>query len=143
VKKSRIINLLLFYDYHQLEVLLVPYISILVKLLCHFAILDTSMTVHRKCVFVLISMGISDKRAVVHCLNNYCDYSSCPVGSEFCNVSSFECSSHRSGIACGSCAENYTLPFDSNKCIPIDTCQALWLCYQLGLYSNSIHSYYF
>ena len=66
---------------------------------------------------------VNGKRAVTHCPNNYCDYRVCPVGSEFCNVSNFECSSHRRGIACGTCIENYTLPFDSDKCIPIDRCE--------------------
>ncbi|XP_065915674.1 uncharacterized protein [Dysidea avara] len=120
----------------------VPDISILVKLLlspCHIGYKYDS--IEKMCICsdfsgivlcsnpVKIKRGywygtINGQRAVVHCPNNYCDYSSCPVGSEFCNVSSFECSSHRSGIACGTCAESYTLPFDSDNCIPIDKCQA-------------------
>ena len=66
---------------------------------------------------------VMNKRAVAYCPNNYCDYSSCPVASEFCNISGFRCSQHRSGTGCGDCVENFTLPFDSDKCVPIDKCQ--------------------
>jgi len=66
---------------------------------------------------------VNGERVVARCPNQYCDYSSCPVSSEFCNVSSFKCSSYRSGIACGQCIDNYSLSFDSDKCIPSDKCE--------------------
>jgi len=33
-----------------------------------------------------------------------------------------QCSSHRSGTACGSCEESYTLSFDSVDCVNVDKC---------------------
>jgi len=33
-----------------------------------------------------------------------------------------QCSSHRSGTACGSCEEGYTLSFDSVECVSADKC---------------------
>jgi len=33
-----------------------------------------------------------------------------------------QCSSHRSGTACGSCEEGYTLSFDSVECISVEKC---------------------
>ena len=33
-----------------------------------------------------------------------------------------QCSSHRSGTACGSCKEGYTLSFDSMECVSIGKC---------------------
>ena len=66
---------------------------------------------------------VNGERAVTLCPNNYCDFSSCPINSKFCNVSSFRCSSDRSGIGCGDCDENFSLPFDSDKCAFTNKCQ--------------------
>jgi len=68
--------------------------------------------------------GIVDGKATVTvCPNHYCNFTCCETNNEFYQLSPVranQCSSHRSGTACGSCEEGYTLPFDSAKCVNIN-----------------------
>jgi len=59
------------------------------------------------------------------CPNNYCKFTSFEATNGFYHLSpkrSNQCNSHRSGIACGSCEEGYTLSFDSVECVSINKC---------------------
>ena len=63
------------------------------------------------------------------CPISYCDYVSCDISQDYCAlkpIQDYQCHSHRTGIACGSCEKNYTLPFDLKDCIPITSCH-IWL----------------
>ena len=70
--------------------------------------------------------GIVDgKRTVAVCPSNYCNFTCCETTNGFYQLSPVrfnQCSSHRSGTACGSCEEGYTLSFDSAKCVSVDKC---------------------
>ncbi|XP_065895382.1 uncharacterized protein [Dysidea avara] len=68
---------------------------------------------------------VNDKSTVTVCPNNYCDFTCCEATNGFYELSPVrmnQCSSHRSGTACGSCEEGYTLSFDSVECVSIDKC---------------------
>ena len=75
---------------------------------------------------------LNSKKAVGICPKDYCSYNSCPINSEFCNLtnigSSYICASHRHGPACGKCEEHYALPFDSNDCIHSKNCHFWQSC---------------
>ena len=63
------------------------------------------------------------------CPNRYCDYPSCDISEDYCDLSSvqdYQCRSHRTGAACGNCEDNYTLAFDLEDCIPTSKCH-IWL----------------
>ena len=70
--------------------------------------------------------GVVDgKRTLAVCPNNYCNFSCCETTNGFHQLSPVrtnQCSSHRSGTACGSCEEGYTLSFDSAKCVSVNKC---------------------
>ncbi|XP_065896048.1 probable outer membrane protein pmp20 [Dysidea avara] len=70
--------------------------------------------------------GVVDGKATVTiCPNNYCNFTCCKTTNEFYQLSperTNQCLSHRSGSACGSCEEGYTLSFDSVECVSIDKC---------------------
>ncbi|XP_065896052.1 probable outer membrane protein pmp20 [Dysidea avara] len=70
--------------------------------------------------------GIVDgKTTVAVCPNNYCNFTCCETTNGFYQLSPVrfnQCISHRSGTACGSCEEGYTLSFDSAKCVSVDKC---------------------
>ncbi|XP_065914553.1 putative leucine-rich repeat-containing protein DDB_G0281931 [Dysidea avara] len=70
--------------------------------------------------------GVVDgKSTVTVCPNNYCNFTCCETTNGFYQLSPVrmnQCSSHRSGTACGSCEEGYTLSFDSVECVSIEKC---------------------
>ena len=62
---------------------------------------------------------------VTFCPINYCNFTCCKTTNgdyELSPVRINQCKSHRSGIACGSCNEGYTLSFDSPECIDVNKC---------------------
>ena len=68
---------------------------------------------------------VNDKSTVTVCPNNYCNFTCCEATNGFYKLSPMrinQCSSHRSGTACGSCEEGYTLSFDSVECVSVDKC---------------------
>ena len=71
-------------------------------------------------------LGVVDgKTTVAICPNNYCNFTCCKTTSEFYQLSPErinQCLSHRSGTACGSCEEGYTLSFDSVECVRVSKC---------------------
>ena len=70
------------------------------------------------------SPGIG-KATVSVCPKNYCSFDCCEATDVYYQLSPErhnQCSSHRSGTACGSCEEDYTLSFDSVECVSIDKC---------------------
>ena len=59
------------------------------------------------------------------CPDNYCNFSCCETANGYYQLSPArmnQCSSHRSGTACGSCEEGYTLSFDSVQCVNVNKC---------------------
>ena len=70
--------------------------------------------------------GVVDGRTTVAiCPNSYCNFSCCKTTNEFYQLSPVrinQCLSHRSGTACGSCDEGYTLSFDSVDCVSVKKC---------------------
>ena len=68
---------------------------------------------------------INDKPTVTVCPINYCNFDNCEATTGTCDLHPLrdnQCRAHRSGAACGSCEEGYTLSFDSIECIDIDSC---------------------
>jgi len=68
---------------------------------------------------------VGGKATVTICPNNYCNFTCCETVNGFFKLSpvrSNQCNSQRSGIACGSCKEGYTLSFDSIECVSVDKC---------------------
>ena len=62
---------------------------------------------------------------VTFCPINYCNFTCCKTTNGYYELSPErfnQCRSHRSGIACGSCEEGYTLSFDSAECIDVNRC---------------------
>ena len=70
--------------------------------------------------------GVVDGRTTVTiCPNSYCNFSCCKTTNEFYQLSPIrinQCLSNRSGTACGSCEEGYTLSFDSVDCVSVKKC---------------------
>ena len=70
--------------------------------------------------------GVADgKTTVTICPNNYCNFTCCKTINEFYQLSPErinQCLVHRSGTACGSCEEGYTLSFDSVECVGVNKC---------------------
>ena len=62
------------------------------------------------------------------CPNDYCNFAkreeTSPGYFELPNESDEQCSSHRTGVACGECISGYTLAYDSPICINNDKCSA-------------------
>ena len=68
---------------------------------------------------------INDQPTVTLCPLNYCNFDSCEAITGTCDLYPFrdnQCRAHRSGAACGSCEEGYTLSFDSIHCISKERC---------------------
>ena len=68
---------------------------------------------------------VEGRATVASCPIGYCSFTNCYTASEFCDLSperTNQCRSHRSGTACGSCENGYTLPFYSTECINEDNC---------------------
>ena len=62
---------------------------------------------------------------VTFCPINYCNFTCCKITNGYYQLSPVrvnQCKSHRSGAACGSCEEGYTLSFDSPDCINVNKC---------------------
>ena len=70
---------------------------------------------------------VAEKPTVAVCPINYCDFTCCETSNGYYHLSPVrikQCRSHRSGTACGSCEEGYTLSFDSTECVDVDSCTA-------------------
>ena len=64
---------------------------------------------------------------VTFCPINYCNFTCCEDSNGYYHllpVRDNQCRSHRSGTACGSCTDGYTLSFDSPECVNVDSCTA-------------------
>ena len=69
--------------------------------------------------------SVTGKPTVTFCPINYCDFTCCESSNGYYHLSPVrnnQCRSHRSGTACGSCEEGYTLSFDSPECIHVNEC---------------------
>ena len=70
---------------------------------------------------------VTEKPTVTVCPVNYCDFTCCEASNGYYHLSPVrenQCRSHRSGTACGSCIDNYTLSFDSTECVKVNSCTA-------------------
>ena len=73
------------------------------------------------------SGSITEKPTVTLCLINYCNFTCCETSNGYYHISPVrdnQCRSHRSGAACGSCTDGYTLSYDSAECVNIESCTA-------------------
>ena len=73
--------------------------------------------------------NVSGKPTITFCPINYCNFTCCETTNGYYHLSPArdnQCRSHRSGTACGSCDENYTLSFDSVECIHVNKCSIGW-----------------
>ena len=71
--------------------------------------------------------SVTGKPTVTICPVNYCNFTCCETSNGYYHLSPIrdnQCTLYRSGTACGSCADGYTLTFDSTECVNIDTCTA-------------------
>ena len=71
--------------------------------------------------------SVTGKPTVTFCPINYCDFTCCEASNGYYHLSPVrdnQCRSHRSGTACGSCTDGYTLSFDSPECVNVDSCTA-------------------
>ena len=71
--------------------------------------------------------SIKQKPTVTFCPINYCNFTCCETSNGYYHLSSLQdnqCRSHRTGPACGSCTDGYTLSFDSTECVDVDNCTA-------------------
>ena len=71
--------------------------------------------------------SVTGRPTVTFCPINYCNFTCCETSTGYYHLSPVrdnQCRSHRSDTACGSCADGYTLPYDSIECVNIDSCTA-------------------
>ena len=71
--------------------------------------------------------NVTGKPTVTFCPINYCNFTCCETSNGYYHLSPVrdnQCRSHRSGIACGSCSDGYTLSFDSTECVDVESCTA-------------------
>ena len=71
--------------------------------------------------------NVTGKPTVTFCPITYCNFTCCETSNGYYHLSPVrdnQCRSHRSGTACGSCTDGYTLSFDSPECINVDSCAA-------------------
>ena len=71
--------------------------------------------------------SIKEKPTVTFCPINYCNFTCCETSNGYYHLSPLrdnQCRSHRTGPACGSCKDGYTLSFDSTECVDVDYCTA-------------------
>ena len=71
--------------------------------------------------------SVTGKPTVTFCPINYCNFTCCETSNGYYHLSPVrndQCSSHRSGTACGSCKDGYTLSFDSTVCLKAESCTA-------------------
>ena len=69
--------------------------------------------------------SVTGKPTVTFCPINYCNFTCCETSNGYYHLSPArdnQCRSHRSGTACGSCTDGYTLSFDSTKCVNVENC---------------------
>ena len=62
---------------------------------------------------------------VTVCPNNYCNFTCCETANGYYKLSTMrtdQCNLQRSGTACGSCEDGYTLSFDSVECVSVRQC---------------------
>ena len=81
----------------------------------------TSSTIKRGYWFGIVT----GKQTVTFCSINYCNFTCCETSNGYYQLTPVrdnQCRLHRSGIACGSCEEGYTLSFDSAECIHVGNC---------------------
>ena len=72
---------------------------------------------------------VEDKVTATTCPINFCDFTCCETSNGYHSLSpdrEDQCTSHRSGIACGSCEEGYTLSYGAD-CVSVDKCTAGWI----------------
>ena len=80
--------------------------------------------------------SVTEKPTVTFCPINYCNFTCCEASNGYYHLSSVrdnQCRSHRSGAACGSCDEGYTLSFDSVECVHLNECSIGWTILVLAL----------
>ena len=68
---------------------------------------------------------VKGQSTVAVCPVNYCDFTCCETTNRFYHLSPLrnsQCRSHRSGTACGSCEDGWTLSFDSAECVKKELC---------------------
>ena len=71
--------------------------------------------------------SVTGKPTITFCPINYCNFTCCETTNGYYHLSPIrddQCRSHRSGAACGSCTEGYTLSFDSAECVNFESCTA-------------------
>ena len=71
--------------------------------------------------------SVTGKPTVTFCPISYCNFTCCETTNGYYHLSPVrvnQCRSHRSGAACGSCTDGYTLSFDSAECVNIKSCTA-------------------
>ena len=71
--------------------------------------------------------SVTGKPTVTFCPINYCNFTCCETSNRYYHLSPVrndQCRSHRSGTACGSCTDGYTLSFDSTDCMSVESCTA-------------------
>ena len=71
---------------------------------------------------------VEGKVTATTCPINFCDFTCCETSNGYHSLSpdrEDQCTSHRSGIACGSCEEGYTLSYGAD-CVSADKCTAGW-----------------
>ena len=71
--------------------------------------------------------SVNGEPTVSVCPINYCNFACCETSNGYYQLSPVrddQCRSHRTGTACGSCTDGYTLSFDSTECINTDNCTA-------------------
>ena len=71
--------------------------------------------------------SIKERPTVTFCPINYCNFTCCETSNGYYHLSPLrdnQCRSYRTGPACGSCKDGYTLSFDSTECVDIDDCAA-------------------
>ena len=71
--------------------------------------------------------SVNGEPTVSVCPINYCNFTCCETSNGYYQLSperDNQCRSHRTGTACGSCTDGYTLSFDSTECINTEYCTA-------------------
>ena len=71
--------------------------------------------------------SVNGKSTVTFCPINYCNFTCCETSNGYYQLSPVrdnQCRSHRTGTTCGSCINDYTLSFDSPKCVTMESCTA-------------------
>ena len=71
--------------------------------------------------------SVTGKPTITFCPINYCNFTCCETTNGYYHLSPIrddQCRSHRSGTACGSCTDGYSLSFDSAECVNVESCMA-------------------